>query len=351
MNRTEAYEHLAHILRTAFQAGASDIHFSVGSLPIMRVDGELIPFGEAPLTPEMNDAFAAASMEEEQYARFKTLGEVDYALAVAGLSRFRVNAYHQRGNVSIAARIIASTVPTLEALKLPPTLTKLTLRTQGLVLVTGPTGSGKSTTLAAMIDYINRNSSRHIITLEDPIEYLHQHNKCIINQREIGYDSQSFANALRAALRQDPDVILVGEMRDPETIATAITAAETGHLVFATLHTSDAPQTIDRIIDSFQPAQQAQIRIQLSSVLAAVISQRLLPRKNSGGRVCATEILLNTPAVANLIRQEKVPQIRNVMQTNMLLGMHTMEMTLKELVKKGIVEESIAKLYLPEGGG
>jgi twitching motility protein PilT len=338
------------LLKHALEAGASDLHISVRSRPMLRIDGVIKPYGEQVLLPDQTEGYARMIMTEDQFHKFKQHGELDFSCGVPGTSRFRINVYQQRGTVSIAARIIQSRIPSLEELNLPPILTKLTAKQQGLVLITGPTGSGKSTTLAAMIDYMNRAYNKHIITLEDPIEYLHRHGTCVIDQREIGYDSKSFATAMRAVLRQDPDVILVGEMRDPETIATAITAAETGHLVFATLHTPDAAQTIDRIVDSFPGEQQGQIRLQLSSVLTAVVSQRLLPRKSGKGRVCATEIMLNSPAIGNLIRLEKVHQIRNILQTSSLLGMHTLDMSLKQLVQRGEVEETIARMHMQTEG-
>jgi len=297
--------------------------------------------------PQDTETIAREVMGEEMFTEFKKNGEADFSYGLPGISRFRVNAYHQRKSISLVFRVIPTKIPTLESLNMPAILQKLCYKPQGLVLVTGPTGSGKSTTLAAMIDYINRNMRKHIITLEDPIEYLHRHSLSIINQREIGFDTADFATGLRASLRQDPDVILVGEMRDLETISTAITAAETGHLVFATLHTPDAPQTIDRIIDVFPGSQQPQMRIQLSSVLLSVISQRLFA-KIGGGRIAATEILINTPAVSNLIRMEKVHQIRSVMQTGRDVGMHTLEMSIKELIAKGLIMKEAARNYINE---
>lgn len=345
----EAEEYFASLLREAQESGASDLHVTVNSPPVLRIDGMLKRMNKDLVSPAMLQEYARAIMNESQYQRFQDLGEVDFSYGVPGISRFRINVYQQRGSLCIAARVISPTVPAFETLNLPPVLRKLAQKPQGLFLVTGPTGSGKSTTLASLIDHINKTQSKHIVTLEDPIEYLHRHGNSIINQREVGLDTQSFGNGLRAALRQDPDIILVGEMRDPETIRTAITAAETGHLVFATLHTADAPQTIDRIIDAFPPEQQGQIRIQLASVLLIILSQRLLPVRNGKGRICASEVLLNTPAVSNLIRTEKVHQIKSVMQTNVQLGMHTLEMNLRELLRQGAVDEAAAKEYLSEG--
>ncbi|HEY4601061.1 MAG TPA: PilT/PilU family type 4a pilus ATPase, partial [Cerasibacillus sp.] len=258
--------------------------------------------------------------------------------------------YRQKQHVTFVARIIPDNIPTIQQLNMPPVLEQLALKPHGLILVTGPTGSGKSTTLAAMIDYINQREAKHIITLEDPIEYVHEHGKSMVHQREVGSDTLKFANGLRAALRQDPDIILVGEMRDLETISTAITAAETGHLVLATLHTNSASQTINRIIDVFPPHQQAQIRIQLADVLEGIVSQRLFPRAMGSGRIAATEILLNHPSIANLIRSEKVNQIKNVMQTSRPLGMHTLEMSIQELLAAGLINGETAAVYLNNVG-
>ncbi|ERI11301.1 twitching mobility protein [Aneurinibacillus aneurinilyticus ATCC 12856] len=335
------------LLRYAFEKRASDLHITAGSAPIFRLDGELRRLDVSPLMPPDTEVIAREVMGEELFQSFKDEGEADFSYGIPGISRFRVNAYHQRKSISLVFRVIPTEIPTLEKLNMPKILEKLCHKPQGLVLVTGPTGSGKSTTLAAMLDYINRNMRKHIITLEDPIEYLHRHKSCIVNQREIGFDTVDFATGLRASLRQDPDVILVGEMRDLETISTAITAAETGHLVFATLHTPDAPQTIDRIIDVFPGPQQPQMRIQLASVLLSVVSQRLFP-KVGGGRIAATEILVNTPAVSNLIRMEKVHQIRSIMQTGREMGMHTLEMSINELVAQGALMKETVKNYLNE---
>lgn len=279
-------------------------------------------------------------------AIFEERGELDFSYAVPGVSRYRVNVYHQRGCKALSVRVVPTEIPTIEDLELPDILKEIANKPQGLVLVTGPTGSGKSTTLAALIQYMNKTMSKHIITLEDPIEYLHKHNMCIIDQREVGYDTNNFENGLRASLRQDPDVILVGEMRDLETVRTAITAAETGHLVLATLHTSSAPSTIDRIIDVFPSSQQQQIRIQLASVLVAIVSQRLFPRIDKTGRKAATEVLINNSAVANLIRNEKIHQIVNIMQTSKAQGMHTIESSITDLMKAGVISKEVALPYL-----
>lgn len=286
-------------------------------------------------------------MTGEQMADFQDNGEIDFSYGLAGVSRFRVNAYHQRGNVALAVRVIPQRVPFMEELGLPPVLKSFVERPQGLVIITGPTGSGKSTTLAALVNHLNETRQLHILTLEDPIEYLHRHQRSMVNQREVGSDTKAFARGLRAALREDPDVILVGELRDLETMATAVAAAETGHLVLTTLHTPDAPQTVDRMIDSFPPEQQRQIRLQLSSVLVGIVGQRLLPRKDGQGRVAACEILVNTPAIANLIRSEKIHQIRGVLQTSRQLGMQTLEMSLEDLVRQGLISPEVAQEYMP----
>jgi twitching motility protein PilT len=335
-------------LHAAYEYKASDIHLSVGVPPVFRINGELKSYGKDILTPEDTHTIAKQMIPDFMWQTFEEKGELDFSYSVPGISRFRVNAYRQRTSVAIAIRIIPSRVPSLEELSLPPILNSLVDKPQGLILVTGPTGSGKSTTLASMIDYMNRTMKKHIITLEDPIEYLHRHNQCMIDQREVGFDTKSFATGLRASLRQDPDVILVGELRDLETIQTAITAAETGHLVLGTLHTTSAPSTIDRIIDVFPGPQQAQIRIQLASVLVSIISQRLFPSLDRQSRKVATEILVNTPAVANLIRNEKIHQIQNVMQTSRALGMHTLEMSIRQLIQNSEISRVSAESFLQE---
>lgn len=330
--------------------GASDLHISVNSPPVYRVNGQLTPFGEHLLTSEDTDDLVKQVMSEKNYQRFIKTNELDFSYSTHDGTRYRVNAFRQKSNYSIAARVIPTDIPTIESLKLPDVLNQLAMRPQGLILVTGPTGSGKSTSLAAMLDYINRNKKRHIVTLEDPIEYLHQHKQSIVQQREIGSDTDSFQNGLRAALRQDPDIILVGEIRDLETISTAITAAETGHLVLATLHTNSAAQTINRIIDVFPPHQQGQIRVQLASVLEGIVSQRLFLTSDGQGRVVATEILVNHPSVANLIRQEKIDQIDNVMQMGASLGMHTLKKSIEDLISRGLVDREQAAPYLESVG-
>lgn len=340
---------IKELLLYAYENNASDLHLTVGVPPVFRIHGKLKHYGDVIVTPEMVNAMVREILPDFKMEEFDEKGETDFNYTLEGYCRFRVNAYHQRNAGAIAARLISSTIPSLDKLNMPAILRDLADKPQGLILVTGPTGSGKSTTLAAMIDYINENKAKHIITLEDPIEYVHQHKKSVVNQREIGIDTGSFANGLRASLRQDPDIILVGEMRDLETISTAITAAETGHLVFGTLHTSSAPTTIDRIIDVFPPHQQGQIRIQLANVLQGIISQRLFVTKDGNGRVAATEILVGVPAVTNLIRNEKIHQIPSVMQTSKALGMHTLESSIQSLVSAGQVSLKDARPYLNVG--
>ncbi|WP_108669434.1 type IV pilus twitching motility protein PilT [Peribacillus acanthi] len=342
-------ERLDYILTAAFELGTSDIHLTVGVPPIMRLHGELKQYGKDKLLPSDTEAMAKAIIPENLWDTFKEKGELDFSYGIPSVSRFRVNAYHQRSCISLAIRVVPTKIPTLEDLQLPEILKQVSEKHQGLVLVTGPTGSGKSTTLAAMIDYINKNLKRHIITLEDPIEYLHKHGSSVIDQREVGFDTKNFANGLRACLRQDPDIILVGEMRDLETISTAITAAETGHLVLGTLHTTDAPATIDRIIDVFPPNQQPQVRVQLASVLNSIVSQRLLPTVNKNGRVAAVEIMINNSAVRNLIRNEKIHQIHSVMQTSRAQGMQTLEMAVKKLLEAEKINPATAAPYIGEG--
>lgn len=341
--------HIDDLLRKAVADEASDLHISVASPPVYRVHGDLIRYGEEILTDEQTREMAKYLLGN-RWEKFLENREYDFAYEIPGVSRFRVNIFHQKRSVSIAARVIPDKIPSIDKLELPPILKTLTLRPHGLILVTGPTGSGKSTTLAAMIDHINQQATKHIITLEDPIEYIHHHKKSVVQQREVGIDTNQFANGLRAALRQDPDVILVGEMRDLETIRTAITAAETGHLVLATLHTNSAAQTITRIIDVFPPHQQEQIRIQLASVLEAVISQRLFKRVDRIGRIAATEILVSQPSIANLIRNNKIDQIRNVLQTSKSYGMHTLAMSIKELLNRGVISSEQATPYLTSAG-
>lgn len=331
------------LLMQAHEMKASDIHITVNAPPIFRIHGKLRPMGEQAFTPMNTLELAKELMNSEQYKEFMDNSDIDFSYGLPDLCRFRVNVYKQKGSVSMTIRLIPSEIPAMEKLGLPEVSEQFANKPQGLLLVTGPTGSGKSTTLAAIIDYINRTMNKHIITLEDPIEFVHSHKSSVVNQREIGIDTQSFTTGLRAALRQDPDVILVGEMRDLETISIAITAAETGHLVFGTLHTTDAPQTIDRVIDVFPPEQQQQVRVQLASVLIGVMAQRLLPTIDGDGRVAAIEVLVQTPAVANLIRSEKVHQIHSVMQTGRAQGNQTMEMALRELLQEQKISVEDAK--------
>lgn len=337
------------VLTQARNLNVSDIHLTTGIPPVFRMHGTLKRYGDENLTPDMTKEIAKALMPEILWQQFLDKGEMDFSYSLSGVARFRVNSFHQRGSISHAFRTIPTEIPTIADLQMPKSLANLAETPQGLILVTGPTGSGKSTTLAAMIRHINENLTKHIITLEDPIEYLHRHGSSIIDQREVGFDTESFADGLRAALRQDPDVILVGEMRDLETISTAITAAETGHLVMATLHTSSAASTIERIIDVFPAGQQAQVRTQLAGILKAVVSQRLLPTADGKGRVAATEILINNPAMANLIRTEKVHQIPNVILTNRSFGMHMMVSSVQELLATGKISRQTAQPFL-EGG-
>ena len=322
---------------------ASDLHITVGSKPALRVRGALARLeGYPELDAEATRQLLYRIISSEQQKRLEIERQLDLSYSIPGLARFRVNIYSQRESLAGAFRLIPADLKSLEELGLPTSLYGLCDKPRGLVLVTGPTGSGKSTTLAALIDEINRTRAEHIITIEDPIEFLHRHKRCIVNQRELGPDATTFADALRGALRQDPDVILLGEMRDLETIATALTAAETGHLVFATLHTQDASSTVDRVIDVFPAAQQGQIRTQLAGTLEGVIAQTLLPTADEQGRVAAVEILYPDDAVRNLIRQAKIEQVYSVMQTGGKKGMQTMEQALAELVLRGVISEEVA---------
>jgi twitching motility protein PilT len=330
------------LLEHMVERNASDLHVTTGTPPVMRVRGQVERMeGYEAFTPEQTQQLLYRILSSEQQKNLELKRQLDFSHSIPGLARFRVNVYFQREAIGAAFRLIPTELKTLEELGIPSSLHQLAEKPRGLVLVTGPTGSGKSTTLAAIIDEINRNRSEHILTIEDPIEFLHRHKRCIVNQREIGPDALSFAEALRAALRQDPDVILVGEMRDLETISTALTAAETGHLVFGTLHTQSAPSTIDRIIDVFPAEQQEQVRIQIASSLQGVVTQALLPTADGVGRVPALEILLPDDAVRNLIRQGKVEQVYSVMQTNTGRGMQTMEQSLADLVQRRVVDLEI----------
>jgi len=333
---------IRELLELAVDKKASDLHLSVGAPPTLRINGQLRFTKMDKLTPADTKKFMEEILSKEQQQSFNKDGEIDLSYSISGLGRFRMNVFKQQGNVSLAIRVIPTNIPSIEMLSLPPVIKELALKDNGLILVTGPTGSGKSTTLAAMIDLINSQRQCHIITLEDPIEYIHRHKKSLVNQREIGRDSSSFARALRAALREDPDVILVGEMRDLETISTALTAAETGHLVLSTLHTKGAVQTIDRIIDVFPAHQQHQIRIQLAETLLGVVYQKLLPKRDFLGRIAAVEVLISTPAVRNLIREAKTHQIASVMQTGSRYGMQSMDYSIAKLYKEGLISHETA---------
>ncbi len=373
---------IEQLLKEVVDRQGSDLHLTAGVPPMVRVWGKLAPLDGYPvLTPEDTYQLAYSMLNTLQKQKFEKNWELDLSYGVPGLGRFRVNVYRQRGAVGVAIRVIPHEVPRLEDLNLPPVLVELTRRPRGLILVTGPTGQGKSTTLAAMINQISEERSCHIVTIEDPIEYLHEHKRSVVNQRELGFDTQSFPNALRAALREDPDVVLIGEMRDLETIAAALTIAETGHLVFATLHTANAAQSVDRIIDVFPPHQQQQVRVQLASVLEAVISQILLPNqlflrrfgnqegyaalRRSGavttlrrawptleeiGRVPAVEVMIATPAIRNLIREGKTHQIESAIQTGAEWGMQTMDQSLRDLYQRGLIsfEDAIGNAIHPE---
>jgi twitching motility protein PilT len=334
----------ADLLLDVIDRRASDLHLTAGSHPMVRVRGRLVALDHYPALDATDTREIVYSiLSNDQRQRLETEWQIDFAYAVPGLARFRVNVYFQRAALSAAFRVIPQSITSIDDLGLPPVVHEFTRKPRGLVLVTGPTGSGKSTSLAAMIDEINGSREEHILTIEDPIEFLHPHKKCIVNQRELGNDASSFATALKAALRQDPDVILVGEMRDLETISTALTAAETGHLVFATLHTQDAPQTVDRIIDVFPAEQQAQIRVMLSVALQGIMTQQLLPTADGSSRVAACEVLVPTPAVRNLIREGKTHQIPSALQTGSGVGMQTMDAALAALVRTGKITRRLAE--------
>jgi len=330
------------LLKEMKEIGASDLHIVPGVSPVFRVNGELRLSENEKITPERSKSLIYSLMTEGQREKFEKYREMDFSFGISGIGRFRINVHYQRRSVACAIRLIPYNIPSLSDLNLPPILADLALKEKGLILVTGPTGCGKSTTLAAMVEIINEKRACHIITIEDPIEYLHSHKRSVVEQREVGEDTLSFASALKYALREDPDVILIGEMRDLETIATAITAAETGHLILATLHTPDAPQAIDRVIDVFPPYQQPQVRTQLSSSLQAIISQRLLPRRDGKGRIPAVELLITTSAVSNLIRSDKIYQLYTTMETGSKFGMQTMDQALRDLVKGGQISLSVA---------
>jgi len=338
------------LLRITVERGASDLHLTVGLPPMLRISGRLMPTEFKRLVPDDTKRLIYSILNDKQKEAFEKNWELDCSHGVRGFGRFRINVYRQRGVVGAALRAIASNIPTREELNLPKVLEDIVMKPHGLILVTGATGMGKSTTLACMLDVINSTRANHVITIEDPIEYIHPHKKSMFNQRELGHDTQNWHNALRAVLREDPDVILVGEMRDLETISGTLTAAETGHLVFSTLHTSDASQTIDRIIDVFPPHQQQQIRIQLASTLEAVISQRLIPHASGMGRVPSVELMLGTAAMKHLIRDGKTHQLYNMLQTGSKYGMQTMEQALFQLYldKQITLEEAMNNTIHPE---
>jgi twitching motility protein PilT len=343
IERTKPFDFADVITRMA-EERASDIHLSPGFPPAIRIRGRIVPLeGYRPLTSQETRDTVYSLLNDDQRKRFESRKQLDLAYAVPGVARFRVNCFFQRGSISAAFRRIPHAIPKLEELGLPAVLEEFTRKPRGFILVTGPTGSGKSTSLAAMLDIINREREEHILTIEDPIEFLHQHKKCVVNQREIGADAEDFSRALTSALREDPDVILVGEMRDLETMATALTAAETGHLVFATLHTQSTAQTIDRIIDIFPAEQQSQVRMQLSIGIQGIVTQQLLPTSDGSGRVVACEVLVPTPAVRNLIREGKTHQIYSAIQTSGSLGMQTMDAHLAQLVRMGRITRKLAE--------
>jgi twitching motility protein PilT len=329
-------------LQTLLDQAASDLILSAGAPPTMRKDGVLLPIAKDPLRPEQIEQIGHEILSAERWERFQERGDLDFSFNWKGQARFRINAFKQRGSVGLALRLIPYQIPNFDLLGVPIVVRGLTRLNQGLILVTGPTGSGKSSTLAAMVNDIVATRPCHVITIEDPIEYVYRHQRGIVEQREVGADVASFADALRAALRQTPDVLLVGEMRDLETISAAITIAETGHLVLATLHTNDTTQAVDRMVDVFPAEQQQQVRVQLSNTLAAVIYQQLLPRRDGPGRVAAYEVLLNTIAVQNLIKEGKTRQLRNVLETGAKEGMNTMERSLSDLIKAGLIDYSVA---------
>jgi twitching motility protein PilT len=332
------------VLHRMVAAGASDVHLSAGFPPAIRDKGRIVPLEGMPrVTPQQTREVIYSILNDDQRKRFENNQQLDFAYAIPGVARFRVNCFMQRGSVSAAFRLVPHEVPSLDSLGVPQVLRELTQKPRGFVLVTGPTGSGKSTTLAAMIDVINSEREDHILTIEDPIEFLHRHKHSIVNQREVGTDAPDFSLGLRAALRQDPDVILVGEMRDLETISTALTAAETGHLVFATLHTQSTSQTVDRIIDVFPSTQQGQVRTQLSIALQGIVTQQLLPTADGRGRVVACEVLIPTPAIRNLIREGKTHQIYAALQTSGAVGMQTMDADLARLVNEGRITRKLAE--------
>jgi twitching motility protein PilT len=353
---------LHQLLKAMIEKGASDLHVTTSTAPQLRIDGKLVPLKMPPLSPPETKQLCYSILTDAQKHKFEENNELDLSFGVRGLSRFRANIFVQRGAVAGAFRAIPYKIKSFEELGLPKVVTELARKPRGLILVTGPTGSGKSTTLASMIDFINSERNEHIVTIEDPIEYLHPHKGCVVNQREVGADTKSFQNALKYILRQDPDVVLIGEMRDLETIEAALTVAETGHLAFATLHTNSAVQTINRIVDVFPPYQQAQVRAQLSFVLEGVMCQSLLPRANGPGRAMALEIMVPNPAIRNLIREDKIHQIYSSMQVGQeKFGMQTMNQSLASLFQRRLItmEDALGrssdgeelKTLIGQGGG
>lgn len=341
---------MSELFMLMHERGASDLHLTAGAPPILRIDGELVSTPFDKLNPDLTQTLIYSLMTDAQRQRFEATNEIDLAFGLKGIGRLRMNVYRQRGAIGAAIRSIPMSFKTFEEIGLPPVIHDMMKYPKGLVLITGPTGSGKSTTLASMIDHLNEQRRVHIVTIEDPIEYVHSHKQSLVNQREVGADTETFAQALRHVLRQDPNVILIGEMRDLETIAAALTIAETGHLVLATLHTTDCAQTINRIIDVFPPHQQEQIRVQLSFVLQAVLSQQLLPNASGTGRALASEVLIVTSAIRNLIREQKVEQIQMAIQTGGKFGMQTMNQSLAELYRKQRItyQEAVLRSTDPE---
>ena len=342
--------HIDELLEIVVENNSSDLHIASGLPPIMRVDGELKAMRYTPMTPEVSQRMIYDILTDDQIQRFETDLELDCSYQLRKVARFRVNVFKDRGTIASALRLIPTKIPTVQQLGLPAVVEKLARRPRGLLLVTGPTGSGKSTTLASMINQINTERAEHIITIEDPIEYLHTHKKCIINQREVGQDTHQFQNALRASLREDPDALLVGEMRDLETIKLAITCAETGHLVMGTLHTNSAAESVDRIIDVFPADEQEQIRVQLSNNLIAVMSQQLLPRAGQPGRVAAIEVMVANSAIRNLIRENKAHQMHSMIQTGSEVGMQSMDQALRDLYKQSLItyEDAMRRSHNPD---
>src|SRR5438552_7164244 len=341
---------LDDLLRQMKSQGASDLHMAAGSAPYMRINGEMAKLNYRSVSPETSQSLIFEILNETQRQHFEENWDLDLSYALKGVGRFRANIFMQRNGIGAAFRLIPEGIKTVKELDLPEQLVDLMDVSEGLILLTGPTGAGKTTTLAALIHSINVEQQKHIITIEDPIEFVHENHRCLINQREVAGHTKSFSGALRAALREDPDIILVGEMRDLETISLAVTAAETGHLVFATLHTNNAAQTVDRMVDVFPPGQQEQVRFQLSNNLEAVLCQQLLPKAGGPGRICAMEIMICTPAVRNLIREAKAHQITSSIQTSANIGMQTMDQCLRDLYQRGSItlEEALTRAMQPE---